>query len=113
MAKVVHVDMLGGPQHLSLRDVAPQQPGPGEVEAPLANAMEAVLALGRRQACVGEPALEVVLKPRALTMEHETADLGWREALGHGSRRLALTTTVRGEPACRMATSPAWWAVAA
>lgn len=31
MTKVVHVDMLGGPQHLSLRDVAPQQPGPGEV----------------------------------------------------------------------------------
>ena len=31
MAEVVHVEKLGGPQHLSLRDVAPQQPGPGEV----------------------------------------------------------------------------------
>jgi NADPH:quinone reductase len=31
MAKVVHVDRLGGPEHLSLADVEAAEPGPGEV----------------------------------------------------------------------------------
>ena len=56
MAKVVHVDMLGGPQHLSLRDVAPQQPGPGEVrfkvEAFALNRADILYITGEHYTCL-------------------------------------------------------------
>lgn len=90
MAKVVHVDMLGGPEHLSLADVEVPEPGPGEVRFKVE-----AFALNRADILyiTGEHYTELKLPSR---VGSEAA--GVVEAVGHGLENYKIGDRVSSVP---------------